>query len=202
MTTLWNPIDPNNGKALEGTSQPTIQNHLCLLPDQLSIFIYYGIIFLVTIVVLVIRAMAMTFMSFGKPTDYEPTLPISEIQAHSRTSSRASNSPYSSVTSATSGGEPRLANRTNLILAESTYRIDEDVQKSTQRYDDWKKQGGNDWDDDDRGTAKLLSYNRQSGRECVGPASSTGRFAIELRNSIKHVAIIVLPFYVWLLLRW
>ncbi|KAF3390809.1 hypothetical protein DPV78_011069 [Talaromyces pinophilus] len=201
MTTLWNPIDPNSGKALDETWQPTIQNHLCLLPDQLSIFIYYGMIFFVTIVILVIRAMAITFMSFGKPSDYEPTLPISELPVHSRTSSRASNSPYSSVTSATSGKEPRLANRSNSILAESTYRIDEDAQKSSQRYDDWKK-GGNDWDDDDRGTAKLLSYNRQSGRECVGPASSTGRFAVELKNSIKHVAIIVLPFYAWLLLRW
>uniref|UniRef100_A0A093V1Z5 Cell division control protein 1 n=1 Tax=Talaromyces marneffei PM1 TaxID=1077442 RepID=A0A093V1Z5_TALMA len=192
-----------NGKSLEETSRPTIQNHLCLLPDQLSIFIYYGIIFFVTIVVLVIRAMAVTFMSFGKPMDYEPALPISELPGHSRTSSRTSTSPYSRITGATSGGEPRLGNRNNSTLAESTYRIDEDVQASSQRYDDWKKQGGSDWDDDDRGTAKLLSsYNRQSGRECVGPSSSTGRFVFELKNSIKHVAIIVLPFYFWLLLRW
>ncbi|EED13326.1 manganese ion homeostasis (Fr), putative [Talaromyces stipitatus ATCC 10500] len=203
MTTLWNPIDPSNGKPLAETSQPTIRNHLCLLPDQLSIFVHYGIIFFVTIVILTIRAMAITFLSFGKPTNYEPDLPISELQAHSRTSSRTSSPPYTSVTSATSGGEPRLANRNNSTLTDPTYRIDEEVQKSTQRYEDWKKpHGGSDWDDDDRGTAKLLSYSRQSGRECVGPASSIGRFAIELKNSVKQVAIIVLPFYFWLLWNW
>jgi ethanolamine phosphate phosphodiesterase len=202
MTTLWNPIDLSNGKSVDETSQATVQNHLCLMPDQLSIFIYYGIILFVTIVILVIRAIAITFLSFGKPADYEPTLPLNEYKHHSRPPSRTSHHPSASITSATAGGNPRLANRSNSVTTApaSNYRLNEDVHKSTQRYDDWKR--GDDWDEDDRGISKFLSSNRQSGRECVGPASSTGRFTHELKNSVKQVAFIVLPFYFWLIWRW
>ncbi|KKK17099.1 hypothetical protein AOCH_003656 [Aspergillus ochraceoroseus] len=57
MASLWNPIDPATGQPLEAsTSGSTLQNHLCLLPDQLSIFIHYGLILSLTLVVLLVQA--------------------------------------------------------------------------------------------------------------------------------------------------
>ncbi|KAK4549989.1 hypothetical protein LTR36_002956 [Oleoguttula mirabilis] len=54
LVSLWNPVDAT-GKTV-GTPLPTIQTHLCLLPDQLSIFIDYAILLGVTLVVLLVRA--------------------------------------------------------------------------------------------------------------------------------------------------
>lgn len=204
MTTLWNPINIEDGTSLEEISRPTVQNHLCLLPDQLSIFIYYGIIFGVTVFVLIIRAMVITFLSFGKPQTYEPILPIREPQSHSRTSSRTTISHFGgTLTSGTIGRETGLANRNGLFSMEPFYSADEDINYSNQRNEAWKRSETNNWDDDARGTTKLLANkNRQGGRECVGPQSSGGRFMFELKKSIKHVAMIVLPFYFWLLWWW
>lgn len=57
LVSLWNPIDAN-GKAVDPAlaSKGTIQTHLCLLPDQLTTFIRYGMLLVATLVVLLVRA--------------------------------------------------------------------------------------------------------------------------------------------------
>ncbi|KAH8692086.1 putative manganese ion homeostasis [Talaromyces proteolyticus] len=205
MTTLWNPIDLNTGKSLDNAPTATIQNHLCLLPDQLGVFIRYALVFCLTIAVLFVRAVVMVFLSFGKSPEYEPTLPFTEQDhLHMRSGSRSAVPPSLSVTSATSGGDARLSNRNSardLAALDSTksHHIDEDVYSSTQRYDELKN--GNLHDDDDKWKSKV-SLKRQSGRGCTGPASTTSIFTRELKSSIKHVAFIVFPFYFWLIFRW
>ncbi|KAI4168449.1 MAG: hypothetical protein LQ343_006400 [Gyalolechia ehrenbergii] len=74
MVSLWNPVDRrdrekspsseshgkdhgDNGK--DGRHQ-TIQTHLCLLPDQLSIFIRYAVLFAVTLVALLVHTLRHT----------------------------------------------------------------------------------------------------------------------------------------------
>nr|POE49534.1 kexin [Quercus suber] len=54
LVSLWNPVGPD-GQTV-GTPLPTIQSHLCLLPDQLRIFIEYALLLGVTLVNLVVRA--------------------------------------------------------------------------------------------------------------------------------------------------
>ena len=67
MLSLWNPIDGsgnafNISREKENASKgaaptTTLKTHLCLLPDQLKIFIRYGLLLGLTITVLVIRAL-------------------------------------------------------------------------------------------------------------------------------------------------
>lgn len=53
LVSLWNPID-ESGASTDGG--PIIQTRLCILPDQLSIFIEYGLLCACTIVVLLANA--------------------------------------------------------------------------------------------------------------------------------------------------
>ncbi|EXJ78296.1 hypothetical protein A1O3_09457 [Capronia epimyces CBS 606.96] len=58
LVSLWNPVDVE--KTMSGTSlstpRDTVQNRLCLLPDQLGIFIRYGEALCLTLVVLLVYA--------------------------------------------------------------------------------------------------------------------------------------------------
>ena len=64
MASLWNPLNDEDRShaTLDGShsssreSNQTIQTNLCLLPDQLSIFIRYGLLLGLTLVILFIRA--------------------------------------------------------------------------------------------------------------------------------------------------
>ncbi|KAL9102922.1 MAG: hypothetical protein Q9163_001982 [Psora crenata] len=59
LLSLWNPID-TQGNALGG-QKSTLQSHLCLLPDQLAIFIRYGWILALTLGVLSVRSARQLF---------------------------------------------------------------------------------------------------------------------------------------------
>jgi hypothetical protein len=55
MLSMWNPID-ELGNSLRSGHGDTIQTHLCLLPDQLAIFIRYGVLLVFTLSLLLLRA--------------------------------------------------------------------------------------------------------------------------------------------------
>ncbi|KAK4926712.1 hypothetical protein LTR49_006394 [Elasticomyces elasticus] len=71
LVSLWNPVD-EKGETI-GTPLPTIQSHLCLLPDQLSIFLDYALVLSITLVVLLLRAVAMG-VRHNPEADEEDTL--------------------------------------------------------------------------------------------------------------------------------
>ncbi|KAK8181425.1 hypothetical protein BC567DRAFT_223147 [Phyllosticta citribraziliensis] len=58
MVSMWNPVDHQGNPltAQETSGQPTIQTHLCLLPDQLSTFIRYGFLLGFSLSLLIVRA--------------------------------------------------------------------------------------------------------------------------------------------------
>ncbi|KAL8746432.1 MAG: hypothetical protein Q9184_007749, partial [Pyrenodesmia sp. 2 TL-2023] len=70
MLSLWNPLDkkdrsesprsPTNPNGDPQQKHPTIQTHLCLLPDQLSIFIRYAILLVITLLALLVSAIRTT----------------------------------------------------------------------------------------------------------------------------------------------
>lgn len=79
LTSLWNPIDPVTGESTQKGSSPTIQNHLCLLPDQLGIFIHYASILGLSIVILFAQALYTTFLFTDSSTPANGSvLPVSE----------------------------------------------------------------------------------------------------------------------------
>ncbi|KAL1969228.1 hypothetical protein VTN77DRAFT_482 [Rasamsonia byssochlamydoides] len=186
MTTLWNPIDPDTGRPINGeSSSPTLQNHLCLLPDQLGIFIRYACLFLFTLLVLLIRAVIVTFLPYGKPSSSEPTLPYTEHRPfHSPPAE--STSPSASVSSSTSCSaelESRLASRGLIREATNATRYSQDDDR---RYRDekWK--------------SKPVPSREGLG----GPASTCSSAWDEFVRSAKYVAAVVLPYYLWLIWRW
>ncbi|KAF2436583.1 hypothetical protein EJ08DRAFT_152731 [Tothia fuscella] len=62
ILSLWNPINSDgvSTNTGEAAGKETLQSHLCLLPDQLSIFIRYGILLSITVSLLLFRAGHMT----------------------------------------------------------------------------------------------------------------------------------------------
>ena len=57
LVSLWNPVDAQGNTV--GTPLPTVQTHLCLLPDQLGIFIRYGLLLALTLPVMLVRAVIL-----------------------------------------------------------------------------------------------------------------------------------------------
>jgi len=94
LTSLWNPIDPATGKPLENISA-TLQNRLCLLPDQLSIFIHYGMVLAFSLVILFARAVLVTiYPSQSNNANAGPILPVTKDQRHVPTSSISSSATF------------------------------------------------------------------------------------------------------------
>ncbi|KAH9815696.1 Cell division control protein [Teratosphaeria destructans] len=58
LLSLWNPVD-ERGKTV-GTPLPTIQTQICLLPDQLDVFIDYALLLGATLAVLIVRAVVLS----------------------------------------------------------------------------------------------------------------------------------------------
>lgn len=55
VLSLYNPIDVN-GKPIHTSAEETLQHHLCLMPDQLGIFIKYILLLIFTLSCLLLRA--------------------------------------------------------------------------------------------------------------------------------------------------
>ncbi|KAG9258154.1 calcineurin-like phosphoesterase-domain-containing protein [Emericellopsis atlantica] len=60
MLSLWNPIDAHGHRLSEG---PTVQTHLCLLPNQLHTYMRYVGFIIVSLVVLAVRAMLVPVLN-------------------------------------------------------------------------------------------------------------------------------------------
>ena len=82
ILSLWNPVDAR-GEALpksplDNADGMTIQTHLCLLPDQLNIFIRYAILFVCTLMILAGRAFEIaSHPGAGDAKDGTSLLPVS-----------------------------------------------------------------------------------------------------------------------------
>ena len=102
LLSLWNPVD-EEGKATspDASRSPTIQSHLCLLPDQLSIFIRYGLLLALTLVVLFVRAVKLAYGE-SPATSYTngSLLPVSRMKpSHTKQQDTPSHASSSSTSS-------------------------------------------------------------------------------------------------------
>lgn len=75
LVSLWNPVDAR-GQSLN-SGEPTMQTHLCLMPDQLGIFMRYGMLFALTLILLAGRALVVVDPSkVGLSQADDLTLPL------------------------------------------------------------------------------------------------------------------------------
>lgn len=105
MASLWNPVDAH-GKPLNGEGTKTVQTHLCLLPDQLGIFLRYALLFALTLGLLGVRAALVaanvlpSTTTTTSTTTASPILPLVNPSASGRTDSKTrTRSPHSSTSS-------------------------------------------------------------------------------------------------------
>ncbi|KAF2723257.1 hypothetical protein K431DRAFT_220096 [Polychaeton citri CBS 116435] len=90
LASLWNPVDAKGNTI--GTPLPTIQTHLCLLPDQLGVFINYGLAAAATFLVLLIRAVILALRPVSESDDEPPNpfkIPLSSWRSANDTNGAA-----------------------------------------------------------------------------------------------------------------
>lgn len=229
MVSLWNRIDAQ-GKPLEGEGKPTLQTHLCLLPDQLSIFIWYAKILVLTISSLVIRAgylMLNPEKSFlGVSPSVAPILPTSRSRAlSSAEAEKAHAGSYGygypdpsntsdlsdSTASTSSNGNHTAAAR---LSSRSTGRRTDNSSPSSGGYG-LSASNSQSYPHQSNGLVQQAGYYGAPRAEYDGhrarekwqtrPDEQPRRklrgvalFLAELQAGMKRVAVLVLPFYLWL----
>lgn len=55
LASLWHPVD-DDGNSLDSNEDATMQTHLCILPDQLGVFIRYAVCLVLTLGIVLIKA--------------------------------------------------------------------------------------------------------------------------------------------------
>ena len=195
MASLWNPVDPNTGKSTNPTASPTLQNHLCLLPDQIGIFIQYAYIFIFTILVLTVRALALAFRVPVAAT-YEPILPLTN-----RPPSGHSSTSTSSSSSSSSHNEGHFANQGSTMISRAGSSTPPNDFFGDSRADgpgeDYRL---NDLDTFGKSRKKNVSFDR------AVPTRGIRRrifiFRTEFLSPLKRVAICAFIWYLLLLWTW
>jgi ethanolamine phosphate phosphodiesterase len=103
LTTLWNPVDLDTGKPIGvSRSSPTLQNHLCLLPDQLGVFTRYAFVLTLTLVVLFVRSIYLVFFypeAISSASRANGVLPYTEPRRYRRVPQRSGSKSTSTTLS-------------------------------------------------------------------------------------------------------
>ncbi|KAL7620637.1 hypothetical protein AAE478_009632 [Parahypoxylon ruwenzoriense] len=75
MLSLYNPID-DKGNPLPGSPKTTLQTHLCLLPNQLSTFMTYAVLGVLSLLILIARAFLVPILDL-QPFALDPAQHVS-----------------------------------------------------------------------------------------------------------------------------
>lgn len=182
LTSLWNPIDPQTGESTQKGSQPTIQNHLCLLPDQLGIFIHYAVILGLSIIVLLISS-TYHILSTPETVSNGSVLPVTEHRAYPRHQYQASGTSSSTLTPP--GG---LFSRGGLTTpGYASAKSPHDTYRGPDR---------------DIGSPNLKDKATYRPARAVGLRQTVSFIGREFFQSVRTVAQVVLPVYFFLIWRW
>ncbi len=111
MLSLWNPIDGTGNPIAGGDGAAitrTVETHLCLLPDQLSIFTSYLLLFLLTLIGLLIQVMVKSYGGYTRHDAGHTSLPIfrSEVSPDKQGTMSASARSWANPPSTSQGARP------------------------------------------------------------------------------------------------
>ncbi|KAI6089739.1 hypothetical protein F4821DRAFT_230821 [Hypoxylon rubiginosum] len=114
MVSLYNPID-ERGNPLPGSPKTTLQTHLCLLPQQLSTFVRYAVLGVLSVVVLIARAFLVPILNL-QPFALDPSsrypasavLPVFKAKAEGDEGAARDINPTSSGTSSSKFPSARM----------------------------------------------------------------------------------------------
>jgi hypothetical protein len=180
---MWNPVDAH-GAPLNKGGRPTLQTHLCLLPDQLGVFLRYAALFALTLLALAARAAAIACgvlapSQGAKSLKQDPLLPTASTAPAALDKDAA---PHSHRHSSGFTLQPRAAHARGYALpTASAYRDGES--------------------DDDGGEDKVKMWGRGGGGAGRGAKKGVWLFVHELKESLQTVVLCGLVWYFWLLWR-
>ena len=211
MLSLWNPTHEFNSpgnESEETESQSTLQSKLCLLPNQLWIFISYGIMLGLTLVLLMLQAALKNLysvrLSVGRndvmdaPDDADMLFDLEEsIGTKSRHSHYNEYGSSNSSSSADIGSFPSRATNTR---ARSISSATENTIKSSQpnhHLSSLHTNGYNASYKKDEDGVSWISLRRQK----FGRLNGIRAFLTELRRNMIKVAVVALCWYFILIWR-
>ncbi|KAL5438584.1 hypothetical protein PMIN06_010216 [Paraphaeosphaeria minitans] len=211
MVSMWNPVD-NLGKPLSGDASKTLQSHLCLMPDQLGIFIRYAGFFGLTLLVLGIRA-ALIARGVIKPQQAAeiPLLPTNSSSAENEKAglnshdaaqnlSDATHSSNSSTSSNHASLQVRnMQSRTRSVSPIGGYGLPAGSAPPTFTYSYPQAQSA---DQEKRRETQARDWENVSTKKSVGKKKGMALFWAEFGKSLGTVAVCVLGWYFWLIWRW
>ncbi|KAF7502297.1 hypothetical protein GJ744_006152 [Endocarpon pusillum] len=210
---LYNPVDVHPTATVDemasGVERDTVQNQLCLLPDQLAIFIRYAAMLGLTLLVLAIRIIMLQGSTSHHGESEKPLLPMSTeklpsyddgtLSRHAVASTSSSSSPEHIISGGGTisahrtprAGSPRLGGYGNLPLAS---RSSSPLKA--------KLAGAFD---PARGTNVISVHDEdedwgmpRSKRRTVGQQRRRG-IIVEFGHGLARVALPVFVFYIWLI---
>ena len=190
LLSLWNPVD-EEGKATsqDALKSPTLQSHLCLLPDQLSVFMRYGLLLVVTLVALFVRAVRIAYGPTPATSNTNGSLlPLSRTRSSNTKLQDMPSHASSSSTSSQNGLAARASAGSRSITPGSGYGYQpptvEDEMEDENLQNITISKGWNDI---------ALDEPRRKPRK--------GLLAVydEFRLSVLNVGFFVMVWYIWLL---
>ncbi|OTB05124.1 hypothetical protein M426DRAFT_320180 [Hypoxylon sp. CI-4A] len=118
MVSLYNPID-DQGNPLPGAPKTTLQTHLCLLPQQLSTYMTYAVLGVLSVLLLVARAFLVPVLNL-QPFSLDPSphassavLPIFKAKAEGEERGNSyDGKPTASMTSSSKFPSARVSSST------------------------------------------------------------------------------------------
>ena len=191
LLSLWNPVDEEGKTTSQDASKsPTIQTHLCLLPDQLSIFIRYGLLLAFTLIVLFVRAVKIAYGPTPASSNTNGSLlPLSSMKpSHTRQQETNSHASSSSTSSQSSSLAVRPSAGPRSVTPGSGYSYQPPtVEDETE-------------DESPQGIAVNRGWNDIALDE-PGRKRRKGLLAVydEFTSSVSNVAGCAIVWYIWLL---
>ncbi|KAJ4296280.1 hypothetical protein N0V90_006325 [Kalmusia sp. IMI 367209] len=220
MVSMWNPVD-KRGNPLSGDASSTLQTHLCLMPDQLGIFIRYAVLFGLTLLILAIRAGLVTsgVIKPQQPTD-STLLPTSSSSAeHEKaalTSQDHAQNPSDAVHSSNSSSSSEHAHlqvrstqaRTRSVSPVGGYGIPTNSNPQPSKYSYPLVQHAGYYEPSENGDQEKRKQAQAKAWGSVNTKRTTARkkgialFWAELGRTLSTLAVLVFTWYFWLIWRW
>ncbi|KAF2468211.1 uncharacterized protein BDR25DRAFT_290911 [Lindgomyces ingoldianus] len=210
MLSLWNPVDASGNPLRKDSNAPTLQTHLCLLPDQLGIFIRYITLVGITILSLIVRAalVATGRISTVSHNSDIPLLPVTEhgSSAENEKAALSSSPPESthitSSSNSSSSSEPgnKLQIRSSSARTRSTspngsYELP--VVQSKYTYPLIQHAGY--YIPDKEEPRAIKTWGSSSAKKSKSRKKGLALFFHEFKKSFLTVAIVVFAWYFWLI---
>ena len=197
LLSLWNPVD-DEGKAInpKSTKTSTIQTHLCLLPDQLAIFIRYAWLLVFTLSVLLGRALRIGYGQGPSPVKANgELLPLAKPGSQHASIEESTSASARSHSSNNQLAVRSTASRPRSISPSNGYGYGLPAEEAALLHTNGRAERSMDESFEDTGWNEIKLGEPSHQNRARGFLAAYDEF----RSSVVQTAVFVLLWYAWLL---